>query len=58
MSEFSVVRNFHFLKECRLGDIVELDSEQAKRFAHLVEPVNSTDTKPDKKYKKGRSKSK
>ena len=58
MSEFSVVRNFHFLQECKLGDKIELTSEQAKRFAHLVEPVNSMDTKPDKKYKKGRSKSK
>jgi len=58
MSKFSVLRNFHFLQECKLGDTVELDSEQANRFAHLVAPVNSTSAKPDKQLKRGRRKSK
>jgi len=43
------------------GQIRELTDVEARRYVHLIEPIaeesgSYTDTKPNKKYKKGRNK--
>ena len=52
-------RPFRFNKVVEVGEIVELNDNEADRFAGSIESVESSnfvDSKPHRKYKKGRNK--
>jgi len=60
MAKYRAKRSFTFTTEYRMGEVRELNAEEALRYSELIEPigitVNSLDDRPDKKYKKGRNK--
>lgn len=57
---YTALRAFRFFRDVKVGDKIELNESEAKRFEGIVEPEgvqsSSIETAPNKKYKKGRTK--
>lgn len=65
--QYKIKRDFMKLSYCRAGEIVEFTAEEEKRYRNVIEPVpaeapkspapepvNSTDSKPNRQLKRKR----
>lgn len=59
MNKFRVLRPFGYNKRCEVGEVIELNDNDAQRLSHLIgklEDSNYGEDKPNTKLKRGRKK--
>ena len=56
MVKCKITRSFGCYVNYKVGEVRLLTEEDAKRYAVMVEPINSTERQPDKSYKEGKNK--
>ena len=53
LNDYKALKTFSANLSIKKDEVRKLTDDEARRFGHLVEPVNSQDGRKNKKYKKG-----